>query len=409
MKNKKLISAVVALVALIAVISGTFAWISLSNKTTTGLIGTDGQPGGTVHDDFDGQANKEVYVENWGTVPIFVRVRLSEYMETGKLAGTDSVDKDAKSLVPGATFEDKDSWSILYFPYGIDPFREYWNLSFGGTKYYKPVELKDQKEGFIANDTTVYDGTEPGIKKTRGATVYDMAYWVTNGGPEGDYWVADTDGWIYWASPLNPGEATGLLVNQITKVKNIPGGTYYYGITADTQMATAKGDIDSPGDFNSFSLEENGGWTPNAKALLHNITGNGRIDYEVPAPAAEPEEEDPVTDPDVDDPAVEPGEEDPVTDPDVDDPAVEPGDEEPETEPGVDDPAVEPGDEDPETDPGVDDPAVEPGEEEPTEDPGDEEPVTEPGVDDPAVEPGYEGSETDPGVDDPAPETSVII
>ncbi|MDR1641295.1 MAG: hypothetical protein LBT59_16510, partial [Clostridiales bacterium] len=389
MKNKKVISVVISLVVLIAVITGTFAWISMGNTTTTGIIGTDDAPGGTVHDDFDGVSNKDIYVENWGTVPIFVRVRLSEYMEVGNLAGTTSPDKEAKSIVAGATLEDKDSWSTLYFPYGIDPFREYWGLTFGGQKYYKPVEPKDQKSGFIATDVTEYNGTEPGIKKTRSGEIWDMAYFVTNGGPEGDLWVADTDGWIYWASPLNPGEATGLLLDQITKLKNITGGQYYYGITADTQMATAEGNADSPGDFNSFSLEENGGWTPNAKALLHNITGNGRIEYEVPKPMAEPGAAEPPTDANEDEPA-EPGAAESVTDAKEAD-AIEPAtDAKDDPESGTVDPVTGAKD-DPER-PGV----VEP------EDP--KVPITtdpatgagEPGVADPATGTG------EPGVADPS-------
>ena len=41
-------------------------------------------PGGRLHDDFSGPGGtKDIYVENFGSQPIYARVRLDEYMEIG--------------------------------------------------------------------------------------------------------------------------------------------------------------------------------------------------------------------------------------------------------------------------------------------------------------------------------------
>jgi len=36
-------------------------------------------PGGRLHDDFNGTDDKNIYVENFGTQPIFARIMLKEY------------------------------------------------------------------------------------------------------------------------------------------------------------------------------------------------------------------------------------------------------------------------------------------------------------------------------------------
>jgi hypothetical protein len=294
MGKKKLAAAVAALVALIVVISGTFAWISFNNKDTTGIIGQDEAPGGSTHDDF-ADPNKDVYVENWGDVPIYVRVKISEYMEVGKLAGTSSADKDVIKLYPDSEFEDESTW----YPYNVaakdTPFRQYWTLVGGGHKYYKPVAKENQAAGFVAQDTTAYNGSEPGVKLTLPGSVIDMNTWILSKMPIGHFWVGDVDGWFYWAAPLDPGQATGLLLDRIDKVQKIPGGTYYYGIHTDTQMATAKGDPSSPGDYTSFGTAELGGWSADAAALLKRITGND-IAYIDPQDSGETDEDDVVED-----------------------------------------------------------------------------------------------------------------
>ena len=101
-KRKKQLSAVVAAILVVVVaLTGTYAWRSIS-QTALNEAASGGNPGGRLHDDFNG-SNKDIYVENFGDTPIFARVQLREYMETGKDAGInkDDPDRDAAPVLTG--------------------------------------------------------------------------------------------------------------------------------------------------------------------------------------------------------------------------------------------------------------------------------------------------------------------
>ena len=146
MKNKKLVSSVIA-VALAAgiLLGGTFAWQSISQQALNEVYGFV-NPGGRLHDDFNEVTNpavdttrqfdKNVYVENFTSlvedgVQVFARIRLDEYMEIGPGAGTNDADKGATSLVPGSVFDQKNTWKT-HIPNETDPFHAYWNWTMGG-------------------------------------------------------------------------------------------------------------------------------------------------------------------------------------------------------------------------------------------------------------------------------------
>ncbi|MDR1639780.1 MAG: hypothetical protein LBT59_08815 [Clostridiales bacterium] len=400
MNKKKLTAVAATLVALTLIITGTFAWISFQNSTTSGITGRDAAPGASTHDDIglDG-FDKDVYVENWGTEPIFVRVKLSEYMEVGSLAGTESPDKKVEKLVDYSSYEDPSTWS-LYFYNTYSPFREFWELEHGGAKLYKPVAEENHVDGYIANDPTIYELTDPGVKETLSAGIKSMQEWAYNEPEAGNYWVGDEDGWFYWAQALQPGEATGLLVNNISKLKNIPGGTYYYGIHTETQMATGHGDLETPDYYINFGDSANGGWTPEASDLLGFIVAKSEAESGF-YPTA-PEEDDPIPAPEEDEPLPPVGPSDPVK-PEEEDPTepvenpegiIEPI---PTPNPEDNDPIVEP---DPAVDPIVD-PAGETEEE--TEDPyGETEEVEDPAAD--VEDPATETEDPAADVEDPAGE-----
>lgn len=97
-------SAVVAALAAVAlVITGTFAWRSISQNAINNVRRAGDETGARLHDDYDAAqdpekgANKDVYVENYSGLndnnpdkqgePVYVRVRLREYMEIGDGAG----------------------------------------------------------------------------------------------------------------------------------------------------------------------------------------------------------------------------------------------------------------------------------------------------------------------------------
>ena len=344
-KKRKVVSAITAVTAAAAILlTGTYTWQSISqtalNETMSAV-----NPGGRLHDDFDGR-NKDVYVENFtdpenGGVPIYARVRLDEYMEIGTGAGLKTGDagadsKTAESLIDGADLNNVTTWKTHIPGATDDPFHEYWSWKTGGQTVYMPTfnknkdSLKADINGTYAgvdnnaatgtpyddyvdysdpNKATktadaVYDNddnkTDEGAgatvpeniqtveethtaKATGTATILTMQEWLDAGAQPGSYWVYDVDGWAYWAEPIAPGTATGLLLDGITLQKE-PDEDWYYGINVVGQFAT-QGDWGSTETGDGFFGPDAGpAPTSNAFDLLNKIAG---LSEEEP-PAEEP-------------------------------------------------------------------------------------------------------------------------
>ena len=295
-KRKSLAAAGAVILSLTIILGGTFAWQSISQRVTNEFGDLSGvNPGGRLHDDFNGE-NKDIYVENFGEEEIFARVKLSEYMEIGAGAGLLSgdsgyADKTAASLVTGADINDDSTWTV-HIPGATEVFHNYytWKLGNNTASVFMPTfnlnkdslavdtngtfegpdgnrltasdryadyikwvagETKTADEVYDADDNaddegdaavegvninTVADQTHT-AKATGTATVLTMAEWVAAGSPIGSYWVYDTDGWAYWAQPIKPGAATGLLLDEV-KLTNKPDDDYYYAINATAQFCT---------------------------------------------------------------------------------------------------------------------------------------------------------------------------
>lgn len=361
-RNKTAVAVIAVVLALGVIFGGTFAWQSISQEALNEVTGTV-NPGGRLHDDFtliyeaDGetpkltdegtlQYDKNVYVENFTSlasngVQIFARVRLDEYMEIGKNAGTLNADEtapaennEAVSLVPGAVLEDKSTWTPHVWGQD-DDFHTYWTWDQeGGSAIYMPTFNKnkdsleadingtfdaqfedhneyaegdtrdanaiydadtapnDEKEtdevangGWDVND--IIDGTEtlpetykPYVtleeethtaKATLDATIISMDEYMellNNGDPDddmGNFWVYDTDGWAYWAGPIDPDTATGLLLDGIARTETIINEDWYYGINVVAQFIT--GDDLGQDDASGF-YDPTEGLPPSEKALL---------------------------------------------------------------------------------------------------------------------------------------------
>jgi hypothetical protein len=326
-KKRKVATAVTAVVAAAAIaLTGTFAWQSISQTVVNEAVGIT-NPGGRLHDDFDG-TNKDIYVENFTSEEdgqaIFARVRLDEYMETGREAGENraSATRLAVSLVEGADINDETTWTTHIHGSANDPFHEYWAWTTGGQTTYMPTFNKNKDslaadingtyEGTTADDDThfddyidysaaanasktanaVYDADDNdedegdaaveganittveethAAKHTQTGTVMTMAEWKAAGSNPGAYWVYDTDGWAYWAQPIEPGTATGLLLDGIELSKK-PGQSWYYSINVVAQFVTVDdwGADDNTGFFDS---SEGSAPTEDALALLGAISG----------------------------------------------------------------------------------------------------------------------------------------
>jgi len=292
--RRKLITVSVLIILMLSIV-GTFAWTNFSAAIINSWVGlgsgspNDGsdRPGGTLHNNHEENSpHKQVFIENWGNEEIFVRIRLDEYMELGNGAGnkSESLDQygnpianplnEAVPLIPGTDINDTTTWR-----HNEPAFRTYWQLEMGGQAYFLPVLQANQaSESYVSNignavvtEDSLNDDGVP-ARQTPMAQVMTMAQWIDSGNPIGNYWVIDEDGWAYWASSIQPGNVTGLLVNGITSVSQ-PYEDYYFGIHVDAQMATK--DLDELDNFERFGAVEHGGWTADGEMLMRLITDAG--------------------------------------------------------------------------------------------------------------------------------------
>ncbi len=284
MKNRRRAAGIAAgLLSASMLLTGTFAWRSISQVAKNEIVRT-ANPGGRLHDDFNG-SNKDVYVENFfelneGGQPIFARVRLDEYMETGRNAGDAGATEERTPLVPGTKLEDVGTWKPHIPGDAADPFHGYWEWSTGGKTVFMPTFNKN-KDSLKADINGTWEGTTPGdmkhfddyrehsvgatatafavydnddddeedadtfqveethtARETMEGTVLTMGEWKEKGCPKGPYWVWDVDGWAYWAQAIDPGETTGLLLDGIRYISEDQTACYY-GINVVAQFATA--------------------------------------------------------------------------------------------------------------------------------------------------------------------------
>lgn len=338
---QKIIATATAIVLIIsAKLGGTFAWQSISQQALNEVVGI-ANPGGRLHDDFNG-TNKDIYVENFtslGTngVNIYARIRLDEYIEIGEKAGTDeATDLTIIGATPEHTPDRKDvsTWTT-YIP-GDDEnniFREYFAWSTGGQTIYLPtfnmnrdslsaevngsynsynpaqsytdyvvytenqevfgIEVYDADDNATDEDPTNSEGTggtedvnytlaqtTHTAKKTLDGMVISMKEWLKlpDNAKKGNFWVWDEDGWAYWARPIEPGTATGLLLDGIAQVGNV-GTDWYYGINVVAQFVT-ENDLGQDDQTGFYNLLEGSAPTANALTLLKTI-GVKTMDYDI--------------------------------------------------------------------------------------------------------------------------------
>jgi hypothetical protein len=249
-----------------------------------------------VHDYYNRDTeNKDVFVENYGERPIMARIRLSEFLET-RQTGQDSWTQ----LVAGTERNNLDSWTTwMPSPTNIndrlntDPsnaFDRYARLTFGWSRegrdapWYMPTFNHDNMDQMTAaaghardyiagggcnrrhtdGATHPGDGTDDYWSETTALTTMQDTWpgAITNDAAQnlhqqrapmtieqwansqpyqqiGDFWVVDHQtGWAYWASLLEPGEATSYLLDAAEMTAAIEdtvfNGSYYYGIHVES-------------------------------------------------------------------------------------------------------------------------------------------------------------------------------
>ncbi|MFD2253633.1 hypothetical protein ACFSJM_04645 [Lactococcus formosensis subsp. bovis] len=282
----------IAILSLLGLIGGTFAFTAFNQQAINDRENdVQVNVGGRVHDYYNAESeNKDVFVENYGERPIMARIRLSEYLETQQTGAS-----AATPLVDGTERDQLNTWTP-YIPSATAigtrtgagaAFNRYSNLRFGHAgeaPWYLPTfnhnnldlstaaagDARDLADG--SDDVThPGDGTdgywEEGVTYTNGdnGTVWHggsdgatretaqnlqeqhapitMTEWfnLPNNQKIGDFWVMDQEtGWAYWASMLEPEEATSYLLDAAEMTSAIEdtvfNGTYYYGIHVDSQL-----------------------------------------------------------------------------------------------------------------------------------------------------------------------------
>lgn len=277
--------------------------------------------------------DKDVYVENFTSltnngVQVYARVRLDEYMEIGKNAGvkkttegaetgdeTETVN-EAESLIPGAKLNDKTTWTT--YKYQEDSaFREYFEMTFAGSTIYMPTFNKDMnslvadinggtdEEGNATTYTKYVDGQElsgtatyadPDSQEENATKQVDETHVATstldseimsmeeylqavetgtwNGAAfdgTGDFWVYDTDGWAYWANPINPDTATGLLLDGVNRTETIINDDWYYAINVVAQFVTYEHLGSESDEIGFYDADAGAAPTEDALDLLNRI------------------------------------------------------------------------------------------------------------------------------------------
>ena len=251
--------------------------------------------------------------------------------------GTTTKTKDAEnkavSLVEDATYEDETTWTTHIpgesalgdgaeqgFADSDETFHKYWKWTFGGSTTYMPTFNKDSTSlaadingtyGGKTDTTGHYDdyvdyntseyittgktttatyGSETAeethtAQKTLTASVITMATY--NSYPDTSEedgvttkknfigWVYDTDGWAYWSQAIEPGTATGLLLDKVenaTKngIQFIPQKKSFYAINVIGEFITAD-DIGSAKKGDGFYSNGSGLPSSDALALLSGI------------------------------------------------------------------------------------------------------------------------------------------
>ena len=105
------------------------------------------------------------------------------------------------------------------------------------------------------------------VKESTTSYVIRMEDWLNNP-VSGNFWVWDEDGWAYWANPISPDSATGLLLDGISRTETVINEDWYYGINVVAQFITAD-DLGSAEDKTGFYDTSDGiSIPPSANAIL---------------------------------------------------------------------------------------------------------------------------------------------
>lgn len=219
----------------IILITGTLAQENINDK----LNKISGDTYAILHNDFDLQNQRHIYVENASKEEnIFVRIRLQEFLDLSSSEDRIVEESNWVTHISESIHLDNEMNNQ-----GDYEFHLQFNWVMGGQKYYLPSN--ELESGVAENDLNDYHPEKANhtklsqtekqrIKQTMFAEIITMdEYFQLSGNKERlEYigWVFDNDGWIYWSQPLEAKEATGLLLQAIVPKKEIRKNNYFYAI-----------------------------------------------------------------------------------------------------------------------------------------------------------------------------------
>lgn len=209
-KSKKIQLAVVLLLVASIIVTGTYAWSGFFGKANTDTPAII--PEEVMLVDFSSQFG-EIYVVNNTGDDMLVRIRLVQNLRAG-----------GKQLIPGTLADDPSTW-----PADDEQIK----------KYFRPVFS---------------------------TAVIPMEQWIEDGSPVGDYWVADTNGWYYYAKRLAAGEATRTLITEVAV------NQFSELVDPDYQTATFLQSV-TRGELGDLLALDSTSFSSNGKLLMKYISG----------------------------------------------------------------------------------------------------------------------------------------
>lgn len=308
----------IALLALLCLIGGTFAFTAFNQQAINDRLRENPAPvGARVHDYFSRQTeNKDIFVENYGQEPIMARIRLSEFMEyqeRGEAGWTQVVEGNRHDSRTWTIYKPEtgninnrrdDSaaftpFSTLVFGWERDNQDEPWYLpTFNHDSTDLTTAAAGDAQDYIERGAThPGDGTDnywgenisypngskgitwPGstestrttsqnLRQERNPVTLQQWYELPEDRQIGNFWVMDEDGWAYWANTINSGQATSYLLDeaQMTSVTHEIQGSYYYAIHVDSQLINVSDE--------RFEAEETTGAIAELLEGIRNSDGN---------------------------------------------------------------------------------------------------------------------------------------
>lgn len=189
-RKKRSVGLTAVITAAIVLLSGTFAWQS-NCQTALNEASDIVNPGGRLHDDFDGQ-NKDVYVENFADEPIFARIRLGEFLALTNNKGISGAERE--NILIGSRGDNGENHYVIHHFDTENLSDAYWIWHTGGETVYMPTFNKN-KDSLAADLNGTYLGPDGKVTELPGDDRYTdyTTYWAGEAKIDTEIYDADAN------------------------------------------------------------------------------------------------------------------------------------------------------------------------------------------------------------------------